>query len=401
MVTVANKEYSSIRLEITSRCNINCVYCHNKDHLNREDDMKTEKIISLIHELKGKFPINKILITGGEPLLCKDIVKIVESITRLDIKADMVTNGMLLTEDMADKLIRAGLKRIRLSIDGFEEHTEYRKGSSYKQLWDIAALLVQRNDINVCIHTVCSPHNVENLYNVYEKILQIGAHRWRIFDIGYKGGVTSNKKEMNLNDYYNKFFEVSKKIIKNFITYEIHKRLNMEINNIFTSEMQKVEVDYTDIKLDDLISYRLPKSPCHYISHQLSIRSNGISTFCQFFHNEIADFRCKSVEQAFKEKKYVTENEIPLNKIEDCLNCKYILICNSGCRARASILTGNIFSADPVACFMTTRMINELVPLYPENIQQIYNFNINETGNRPKYTAYDLDSFLKKGDYLF
>ncbi|KHL91224.1 hypothetical protein QW71_35890 [Paenibacillus sp. IHB B 3415] len=395
------KKYSSIRLEITSRCNINCVYCHNRDYLNRQDDMSSEKIISLVRDLKSKFPIRKILITGGEPLLNKDVIKIISSFSDLGIKTDMVTNGLLLTDELADKLIRAGLKRIRLSIDGFEEHATYRKGSSYIHLWDLAERLVQRDDVNVCIHTVCSPHNVEILYDVYQKVLQVGAHRWRIFDIGYKGGVISNKKQMDFNDYYIRFFEMSKRIITNFISNGYKEVLNMEINNIFKSELQDVVIDYSKMDLGKVIFQRIQKSPCHYIAHQLSIRSNGVSTFCQFFHNQIMDFNNKTVEQAIEGKNHVTENEIPLSKIEYCASCKYILICNTGCRARASILTGNILDADPVACFVTLKVMNELVPMYPENMKKIYYFNINEVGNEPKYTAADLDLFLKTGDYLF
>ena len=111
------KNYSSIRLEITSHCNLMCEYCHNSKYSNRDDDMTTEEIMLLIRNLKKQYPINKILLTGGEPLVNKDICKIIGLITSLGIKADMVTNGTLLTEELVNKLEDAGLKRIRLSID--------------------------------------------------------------------------------------------------------------------------------------------------------------------------------------------------------------------------------------------------------------------------------------------
>lgn len=151
------RNYSSLRLEITSQCNLKCLYCHNNDYSNKEDDMTTEEIITLVKNIKNVFPINKVLLTGGEPLLNKDIVYIVEAITSLGIKPDLVTNGKLLTKELANDLINAGLKRIRLSIDGFEEHSLFRLGSDYNQLWDMANWLVRRGDVNVCIHTVVSP----------------------------------------------------------------------------------------------------------------------------------------------------------------------------------------------------------------------------------------------------
>ena len=84
------RNYTSIRLEITSHCNLKCDYCHNSEYSNRKDDMTTEEILLLISNIKKKYNINKILLTGGEPLIQKDICKIIKHITNLGIKADLV-----------------------------------------------------------------------------------------------------------------------------------------------------------------------------------------------------------------------------------------------------------------------------------------------------------------------
>jgi len=58
------KTNSSLRLEINSKCNINCKYCHNSNYANKKDDMSFEEIKKLILGLKKKYPLYKILITG-------------------------------------------------------------------------------------------------------------------------------------------------------------------------------------------------------------------------------------------------------------------------------------------------------------------------------------------------
>lgn len=98
------RQYSSIRLELTSHCNLKCSYCHNSEYSNRCDDMTKDEIIMLIGNLKKKYPINKILLTGGEPLVKKGLYDIIQYIDKLGIKADMVTNGTLLTPDIIKKL---------------------------------------------------------------------------------------------------------------------------------------------------------------------------------------------------------------------------------------------------------------------------------------------------------
>ena len=55
------RKYSSIRLEVTSHCNLQCEYCHNSEYSNRNDDMSTEEILKLIRNLKQQYPINKII----------------------------------------------------------------------------------------------------------------------------------------------------------------------------------------------------------------------------------------------------------------------------------------------------------------------------------------------------
>ena len=103
------RNYSSIRLEVTSKCNLQCEYCHNSEYSNRKDDMTTEEILQLIRDIKRRYPINKILLTGGETLVNKDIFKIIEQISMLGIKADLVSNGTSLTEKIVRQLERSGL----------------------------------------------------------------------------------------------------------------------------------------------------------------------------------------------------------------------------------------------------------------------------------------------------
>jgi radical SAM protein with 4Fe4S-binding SPASM domain len=399
-----NREYSSIRLEITSKCNINCVYCHNSDYANKQDDLTTEEIIKLIKNMKKRYPINKILLTGGEPLLNNNIVEIVETISSLGIKADLVTNGKLLTRDKIVELSKAGLKRIRLSIDGLEEHKLFRKGSDPFELWDLAGFIVNETNIDLCIHTVCSSHNVNTLFDVYKKVLEVGANRWRIFDIGYKGSVIANKNIIDLENYYADLFNVSKKIIKEYIENNRKQHLDMEINNIFRTTLMDINYDeFKDLVIEEALQERSKMSPCKYINHQATIRSNGVSTFCQYHHRTIFDFKRYNfdVELAVNNANEVIENDITMGELEHCSKCKYCLVCNGGCRSRAEILTGDIRDADPASCFIQSLVRKEIMPLMPDNTQLTYNKLFNEDGVDPKYNAKDLEEFFKKTEFIF
>ena len=396
------REYSSIRLEVTSHCNLRCEYCHNSEYSNRTDDMSTEQILQLIRSIKQKYPINKILLTGGEPLVNKDICVILKQISDLGIKADMVTNATLLTEDTVKALESAGLKRIRLSVDEVGETSSLRSTANPNAIWDIARMIRRISNIEVCIHTVCSPSNVQNLFDVYLKTLEVGAKRWRVFDLGYQGGITEHKEKFSFDTYYDYLIESTKKILSHYLKNSLQNILDIEINNIFRTMMLSMKYEEGKVDIQKALDARLISSPCDYVAdHQLSIRSNGVATLCQYFHNTIFDFSKNNfdAEKTILHQKQVVENELLMQELEHCSKCKYCLVCNSGCRARADFLTGDIKDSDPGACYLLPRIHKEIIPLLPHETQKVYNSFINPNGIEPKYNREDLIRFLQRKGY--
>ncbi len=106
----------SIRISITQRCNLSCPYCHREGQLPSKEEMSLDKIKEIINAVK-KVGIRKIKITGGEPLLRKDIIEIIRTIKEKNFDdISLVTNGVLL-EKYAKKLKDAGLDRINIGCD--------------------------------------------------------------------------------------------------------------------------------------------------------------------------------------------------------------------------------------------------------------------------------------------
>lgn len=395
--------YTSIRLEVTSSCNLNCAYCHNAMHSNQKDDLTTEELIALIKKLKYHYDIKKILLTGGEPLIKKDICKIIEEITKLGIKADMVTNGTLLTYDLVKKLEKAGLKRIRISIDEVATTSEVRGNSTPNDIWEKAKMVVENSSIELCIHTVCSPFNVHSLYDVYLKTIAVGARRWRVFDLGYQGDFIGNSADFNLETYYQDLIASTRKILKHYLDNNLKNSLDIEINNIFRTQFLDMESsDYVEFDAQKALLFRLEQSPCDYVtSHQLSIRSNGHGTLCQYFHNPIYDFKKFELDVSKALDSFIPFEEftITMKDLPYCNKCKYCMVCNSGCRARTHFLTGDMKDAAPVACFLHPLVHHKVMSMLPDYVQKIYNGFVLPTGLEPKYSFDDLKEFLRKKGY--
>ena len=397
-----NNEYSSIRLEITSKCNLNCMYCHNKEYNNKNDDMTTLEILQLITKLKEVYGINKVLLTGGEPTLNKDLYRIIENLTSQNIKVDMVTNGLLLTPNMIEKLETSGLKRIRISIDEIGKTTANRDCLPPNLLWKKAKMVSDKSNVELCIHTVCSPTNVDSLFEVYKKVLKTGAKRWRVFDIGYQGGVIYDSEKFDFYKYYDKLIKSTQKIIKHYLENNLINDLDIEINNVFKSSFLK-EKPQTNFNLNHIYKKRINKSPCDYVSnHQLTIRSYGKATLCQYFHNPIYDFSKWDFDlnKSLINKNYCVENEIKIKDLDYCFKCKYVLNCSGGCRSTAKVLTGNILDADPSACYLHPLVYKNIINILPQNVIETYEQYLNPEGLEPKYNKKDYEQFIKLKGFI-
>ena len=112
----------SLRITLTNRCNVNCLYCHHDGMVKSRDEMTADELYTIC-KIAKKIGVRKIRLSGGEPLLKKDIVEIVEKIASLDFKdISMTTNGILL-EKYAQDLKDAGLDRVNVSLDTLNRET--------------------------------------------------------------------------------------------------------------------------------------------------------------------------------------------------------------------------------------------------------------------------------------
>lgn len=108
-----------LRISITDRCNLRCFYCQPEEiPIFQHTDILSYEEILFIVRAAAKAGFHKIRLTGGEPLVRRDISNLIGSLTSVDgiEEVTLTTNGLLL-EDQASSLITAGLRRINVSLD--------------------------------------------------------------------------------------------------------------------------------------------------------------------------------------------------------------------------------------------------------------------------------------------
>jgi cyclic pyranopterin phosphate synthase len=117
-----------LRISVTDRCNFRCVYCMPREvfdanyrFLPHEAILSFEEIARLARVFAG-LGVNKIRLTGGEPLVRRHLHRLVGMLTELPVEITLTTNGSLLAKQAAD-LKKAGLDRVTVSLDSLDEAT--------------------------------------------------------------------------------------------------------------------------------------------------------------------------------------------------------------------------------------------------------------------------------------
>lgn len=114
--------HNNLRISVTDRCNLRCTYCmpENVTFMNKRELLTFEEITRFV-EIVAPLGIDKIRLTGGEPLLRRDLPQLVKMIVRIPGIKDvgLTTNGITLAES-AKALFDAGLRRINVSLDALD-----------------------------------------------------------------------------------------------------------------------------------------------------------------------------------------------------------------------------------------------------------------------------------------
>lgn len=148
-----------LRVSVTDRCNLRCVYCMPESGINsksHEDILRFEEIVKIV-KASEKLGINKIRYTGGEPLVMKDIDKLIYETSKLPGINDIAitTNGILLSE-MAEDLKKAGLKRVNISLDTLNE-------DKFKKITRIGDLNKVLDSIDKCLSIGLAPVKINTV----------------------------------------------------------------------------------------------------------------------------------------------------------------------------------------------------------------------------------------------
>ncbi|NLI92088.1 MAG: GTP 3',8-cyclase MoaA [Peptococcaceae bacterium] len=139
MIDKCGRKINYLRISVTDLCNLRCAYCMPADGVRKRehrDILRLEEIVNIV-KVGVQLGIDKVRITGGEPLVRNGIVQLVENLAQIKGLKDlsMTTNGILLNK-YALELKKAGLDRVNISLDSLDR-AKYKKMTRCGELDDV------------------------------------------------------------------------------------------------------------------------------------------------------------------------------------------------------------------------------------------------------------------------
>jgi len=311
--------------EVARECNLACGHCKaDAGPTERSErcgtrELTTDEACTFIDELSTFHPL--LILTGGEPLLRKDIDIVIEHAATSGVRAALATNGTLIDEKRAKKLRDAGLTIASVSIDGADaqSHDSLRGvRGAYREALNGAKALKQAG-ITVQINTTVTNANVTSLPHIYEMVCEFGASAWHVFALvpTGRGRVTDL---VSKSDYY-----------------ETLKWLDERDRNGALS-----------IRPTCTPQYRLKecRKGCLAGLSYVFVTSSGTVQPCGYFPVPVGNVRGTSFSEIWDSSSILASLRKPSAFTGTCKACRYSGTCR-GCRARALAMSGDYLGDDP------------------------------------------------------
>jgi 12,18-didecarboxysiroheme deacetylase len=346
---------------ITRRCNLKCLHCYaHARNIPFDNELTTMEGKNLIDDLAG-FGVPVLLISGGEPLVRKDLPELAAYAVEKGMRAVISTNGTLITPQMADTLKKIGLSYVGISLDGMEEiNDRFRgvKGAFRSALKGIENC--KKAGIKVGLRFTINKINVGEIPDLFKLIEENDIPRICFYHLVYAGR--------------------GSKLVEEDLSHEESRRavdLIMDFTKKLHDQGKPKEVLTVDNHADGPYIYlRLKKENPERAKEVLELlkmnegNNSGRGIGCISWDGEVhADqfwrhYSFGNVKDRPFSEIWTDTSDPLMNKLKEkkkyakgkCGTCRWLDICAGNFRVRSEAVTGDIWAPDP-ACYLTDEEI--------------------------------------------
>jgi len=358
------KQQIFLQWDSTNNCNLKCRHCYHGREGQEKHFQKEEDLISLI-EVKSMLDdlsktakrwnmIPRFHISGGEPLMRKDLQSILEYSQLKEISTRLLTNGTLITPEKARMFKEKGMKRLQISLDGNKEKHNYIRQKSYAFDRAIRGIKNSQNaGIGVTISFTAMQSNKTDIEQAIKCSIEAGAD---VF------GIQSYVPDKRIGIKDPEFIDAQG-------TYEIYKN-QRELDKKYGNKIRLLETEvlWNLMHNDDTLKKTSRETEkflggCGAGYSGISVLSNGRVYPCRRLPINMGHIS-EGIVNLMTEKE-IMHNLRDLAQMKKNTDCDYVPHCK-GCRAIAYATTGDYMAKDPM-CFRNLVKLTDLKEMYIED----------------------------------
>jgi AdoMet-dependent heme synthase len=334
---------SLVSWNLTKKCNLRCPHCYMEaePQAAAENELTTEECLRLIDEMKA-LGTEMLILTGGEPLLRKDIYDIARYASSQGLWVVMGTNGVLVTDRVAQKMIECGVQGVAISIDSLDpkKHNSFRGGPNAWELSVRALDICRANGLQVLVQTTVMAMNYDEIAELIKFTREKGAWSFNLYFLVQTG----RGQEMS---------DLSPEQTETMLSYLVDEQDQHRPMLV----RSKCAPHFKRIAYDKGLG-GLESGGCMAGTAYCRITPQGDVTPCPYMTVVAGNVRVKSFREIWETAPVLQQLRDTTQLKGRCGVCEFNQLCG-GCRCRAYAAFGDYLQEDPACTYQPTGRLLE------------------------------------------
>jgi radical SAM protein with 4Fe4S-binding SPASM domain len=337
---------------LTYRCNLACEHCYldagarplvGTENFADRSELGTEECFRVIDEIAAFAPECLTILTGGEPLLRRDILEIVRRAAERGLWVVVGTNGVRITENLARRLAEAGARGLSLSLDALDpdRHDDFRKVRGAWRNTVEGAEILGRTGLPFIVQTTAGSHNLGELEAIADFAHdRLAAKVWNLYFLvpTGRGQFVSDITPTQYDEVLASLYRIQRK-------YDRRMLVNAKCApHYIKTVLENAQADAGSLPIR---TYSGGAGGCPAGTHYMGIRPNGDVTPCPYLPVFAGNLRRSPLSDLWNSSELFADIRRRTSLGGRCGECEMNAHCG-GCRARAYGMTGDLMAEDPL-----------------------------------------------------
>ena len=354
---------------LTYRCNLACEHCYldaggtplvGTENFADRSELGTDECFRVIDEIATFAPECVTILTGGEPLLRRDIIEIVQRASERGLWVVVGTNGVRITENVAKRLADAGARGLSLSLDALDpdRHDHFRKVRGAWRNTVEGAEILNRTGLPFIVQTTAGSHNLGELDAIADFAHErLAAKVWNLYFLvpTGRGQFVSDISPAQYDEVLASLYRIQRKYDRRMLVNA--KCAPHYIKTVLENSVRPGS-GQTDAQAEaatapswagssPIRTYSGGAGGCPAGTHYMGIRPNGDVTPCPYLPVFAGTLRSSSLADLWTSSELFADIRRRTSLGGRCGECEMNGHCG-GCRARAYGMTGDLMAEDPL-----------------------------------------------------